>query len=559
MGTVIFEMPNSPEEFGVSLAPAQLRSLDFTALDFPTLNRAGVEYIRSYYPNDFNDFFASNGVIMMLELVAYIGGVISERSDILVDESFLSTSQTKQAVIQHLNLINQRYLRATPAIVDVEISLPNAVPSEVRIPSATRFTLGGPDGRQVNYEIYRSPGDWTSFIVIPPNKRGIIAYGIEGQTATPIIVVSPGGPDQYVDIELSNVLEEPIIVQITSGQTVRTWRQIEMIETAEANDEVYEVKYLGDRTRIVFGNNQAGKSPLAGQTISVQYRVGGGVRGRIASNTINETRPISPQPPASASVEVLFRNPSPSSGGTDEETLDQAKRRAPKQYATHGNAVSGEDYGLLASEFKHQFYGAVSKAIGVIRTGVDQDLTSVVTAVRAAPTVEDGVKIIQNNFINRNIVEVYALAEGPDGPVKPSSGLKQGLISYLEEINVLTDEVRVYDGAVKPIDVDATIVMSRNADPGTVKVAVQNAIDDFFNIDNWDMGTALYVSKLYQIIQDIPGVTYVDIFKPVDDVLPTESLASDSDQGIGFNGVITKGQITLRYYFEQGNFKVTAH
>ena len=114
--TVLFEQPNVPQEFGVQLTPASLRSLDFSALDFDTLQRACIEYIRTYYPNDFNDFFASNGIIMLTELVSYIGATLAQRSDILVDESFLPTAQTITAVQQHLALIDQEIARPTPAI-----------------------------------------------------------------------------------------------------------------------------------------------------------------------------------------------------------------------------------------------------------------------------------------------------------------------------------------------------------------------------------------------------------------------------------------------------------
>ena len=551
----LFEMPNVPEGFGVALAPASLRRLDFSALDFDALNRSGIEYIRTYFPNEHNDFFSSNGVIMFLELVSWVGNTLSERSDILADEAFLPTAQTKQAVIQHLALINQQIARATPAIVDVEASINSSLPVEVRIPAGLRFTLTGPDNLPVFYEIYRAPGDFTSYISIPPGKRGIVAYGIEGSFQTPIQVTSVGGPNQYVEIDNKGVLDEPIIIDVVSGEVTTRWRRVAILQEADPQDEVFEVRHFDRTTRIIFGDDNAGKAPISGQVIQVRYRIGGGVRGRAGSNVINEIRPINPQPPATASVEVQFRNPAPSSGGTDEESLEQAKVRAPLQYATHASAITGEDYGLMAAEFSHPVFGAVSKAMGIIRTGVDQDITAVATAVRAAPTLEEAVVIMQTQFINRNIVELYALAEGPESvPVVPSSGLKQGLITYFDELNVLTDEVRVYNGAVKPVEIEATIVLSRNSDPGTVKVAVDAALQDFFDIRNFEMGSPLFVSSLYKLLQDISGIKYVDIFKPVDDILPTRQLADPASPGVGFNELITLGQVNLRFFFEPGTY-----
>jgi hypothetical protein len=44
-----FDLPNVPEEFGVKLPTADLRRINFTALEYDTLVRACVEYIKTYY------------------------------------------------------------------------------------------------------------------------------------------------------------------------------------------------------------------------------------------------------------------------------------------------------------------------------------------------------------------------------------------------------------------------------------------------------------------------------------------------------------------------------
>jgi len=175
-----FKLPDSPEEFGIVLPVANLRRINFSALDFPTMRRVLVEYIKTYYPDRFNDFVSNNGIIMILELVSYIGSILSTRSDIIADEGFLPTALSELAVSNHLSLINQKIKRQTPAVVDVEIILSNPVRTEIRIPAGRRFTISGSDGHPVTYELFRAPGDFNSYISIPPGKLGIIGFGIEG-------------------------------------------------------------------------------------------------------------------------------------------------------------------------------------------------------------------------------------------------------------------------------------------------------------------------------------------------------------------------------------------
>lgn len=549
----VFLLPTSPQELGVILPSSSLRRINFSALDFTTMRRALVEYIQTYFPDIFNDFVTSNGVVMFMELVATVGNILSERSDILIDEAFLPTAQTFEAVSNHLALINQKIERATPAVVDVEISLGVPAITTVNVPAGTRFNLVGADGNPLIYEIYRAPNDFVSNITIPPNRRGVIAFGIEGSFANPLVAESAGGPNQTIDIIAPNVLESPILVEATSGSGTVQYIVVDSLEIYDSNDPVFTLTFLNDRARLTFGDNVTGRAPLAGQSISVRYRLGGGIRGRIGTNFINESRPISPSAPVSAPVEVLFRNPSPSSGGNDDESLDSARTRAPKEASTLGSATTGEDYAILARTFSHPVFGSVLRAVAALRTGVEQNMTDLAIKVRAAATVPEAVIILDANFINRNIVEVYTLAAGPDSiPVTPSSGLKLGLEGFFADIAVLTDEVRILDGAIKPVDIRANIIISKTADSGTVKTQVENVIADFFVIDSWDMGKALYLSNLYEAIQNVSGVKFVTIFEPSDDIIPTNQLGVSGSAGVGFNELITLGEQNLNFYFERG-------
>jgi hypothetical protein len=136
-----FKLPTDPEEFSVKLPVADLRRINFTALEFDTLIRAAVEYIKTYYPTQFNDFVENNGVVMLMDLISFIGSAIAERGDVLVQESFLPTAFSTEAVDAHLDLINEEIQRATSATVDVEISVATALPTVLNVP-AVRIVQG---------------------------------------------------------------------------------------------------------------------------------------------------------------------------------------------------------------------------------------------------------------------------------------------------------------------------------------------------------------------------------------------------------------------------------
>jgi hypothetical protein len=70
------------------------------------------------------------------------------------------------------------------------------------------------------------------------------------------------------------------------------------------------------------------------------------------------------------------------------------------------------------------------------------------------------------------------------------------------------------------------------------------------------MGTGMFLSNLYDVIQNVPGVSYTNIFSPADDIIETNKIADPDNPGVGFNEVITLGNLDLKFFFEKGNFKV---
>jgi len=298
---------------------------------------------------------------------------------------------------------------------------------------------------------------------------------------------------------------------------------LEPIEKFGPNDKVVEVNFIDNNAIFRFGDDITGSAPLSGSVITIRYRIGGGVRGRIGIGQIDTSRQFTPLPPANAVVPVRFRNISPSSGGTDKESIDQAKKRAPRDSSLQGSIVTSEDYAQSASTFRHPVFGAINKAVATIRTSV-----------------------------NVNQIEIYALAEGPDGiPVVPSAGLKAGLATFFTDLNVLSDSIVVLDGAIKAVDIDMTIVVDRNADASVVKDQVELAITNFFDISRWDMGQSLFLSNFIEVIEAIDGVSYLDVHSPSENILPTGELASPEFDGIGFNEVIVEGNRVTNYFYEK--------
>ena len=69
------------------------RAADFQAYDFQTLRKAMLDYLRLYYPEDFNDYTESSEYIALIDLIAFMGQSLAFRTDLNARENFIDTAE----------------------------------------------------------------------------------------------------------------------------------------------------------------------------------------------------------------------------------------------------------------------------------------------------------------------------------------------------------------------------------------------------------------------------------------------------------------------------------
>jgi hypothetical protein len=80
--------------------------IDYTAYDFNTLKQALINYIQTYYPENFNDYIESSEFIALIELIAYLGTSLAFRTDLNSRENFIDTATRRQSIIQLAQMVN---------------------------------------------------------------------------------------------------------------------------------------------------------------------------------------------------------------------------------------------------------------------------------------------------------------------------------------------------------------------------------------------------------------------------------------------------------------------
>ena len=91
------------------------RNADFQSYDYETLRKSMVDYLRLYYPEDFNDFIESSEFIALIDLIAFLGQSLAFRADLNARENFMDTAQRRDSILKLAKLISYNPKRNIPA------------------------------------------------------------------------------------------------------------------------------------------------------------------------------------------------------------------------------------------------------------------------------------------------------------------------------------------------------------------------------------------------------------------------------------------------------------
>ena len=508
--------------------------IDFAATDFSTIRNALLEYIKAVYPLEYKNFNESDLGIMLIELISYMGAVMSLKADMLANENFLRTARNRNNIRKLLELIGVKMKGPTASVAQAKLTLNSdptfggdlSDPTKLKIlPSDRTISVTSPlDGGPVNYTVYKV----VNGLLDLANDGGYIELDGATESDNPTttssvytnlalleggLVTVNGTFDTTDSLKKINLTENPVIegsVELFVGGTLTAasgaYKQVHNIFFASgATDNIFEVVYDDDfKATIVLGDGIAGTSPPAGASYYATYRVGGGKRGNIPSEHINiaisvldDTIPISSD----------LENITLATGGADAETTEHAKKYAPLTFRRQDRLVTLFDYTVFCNAYVGPL-GTIGKAKAVTR----------------------------NAFSSANVIDLYVLEKASSSQLqRATTSYKKALLTAVNEKKMITDEVVLVDGLIRTLDLVVTIKLDKILAPKeeSIKQAAREKIVNFFMVDNFDFGKALSLADLNRTIFEIPDVR----FSSVDNL--------DYDVKVDFNEIIQLNNLTI--------------
>ena len=88
---------------------------DFTSYDFETLRNSMISYIKTYYPESFNDFLESSEYLALIDTICFLGQSLAFRTDLNARENFIDTAQRRDSILKLARMLSYNPHRNTSA------------------------------------------------------------------------------------------------------------------------------------------------------------------------------------------------------------------------------------------------------------------------------------------------------------------------------------------------------------------------------------------------------------------------------------------------------------
>lgn len=318
-------------------------------LDFFSIKDNLKNYLRSQ--SQFTDYdFDGSGMSVLIDLLAYNTYYNSFYLNMVANESFIDTAQFRQNLLSHAKAINYVPQSAHGSISVVNVKVTPTAPSEdmdtnyIVLDKYTR--LLGQDIDGVNYPFVTINSNTSSKNLISGTFDFANVVIQQGEVVTLQYTANTANPKRRFTIPSQNVDTTSIVVSVqesASNTHTTSYNLYQDLTQVTANSTVYFIEEDENLNyTIYFGDDVIGKRPANDNVIIVTYL---DTVGSIANNISNFifTDPVADLYRSNVRISATKS----SYGGTDKETLEQIRFRAPYHYTVQNRAVTENDYQSL--------------------------------------------------------------------------------------------------------------------------------------------------------------------------------------------------------------------
>ncbi len=539
--------------------------VDYTKKGFEEIKEDLKSYIKTYYPDTYQDFSKSSFGSMMFDLVSYVGDQLHYYIDHNANEANPMFSKEVSNVFQHITAIGGQpeTTVSTFGLVDLYLPIP-AKSIGIGVDTSYNFvihagstyrTQGGnvftqmedvsvnlanseiighktnTDGSKLSYYLLKAKipiisGEVKDFVVEVGEYRKFLKIEIPDSGVTEIIKVLDSEKREYYRVD--NLTQDTIYKSVVDPSMSQD-SPVRVRLKAQPVPRRFIKQTDLDRAFIHFGYGSGGDettNSLVDPSKLVLKRAGGEYISSPKQNPYNiltsNALGIAPQ---NTTLTITYRSNSnfnsnaaagtinqvlnPIMSFNNEHLLDEAKVSYIRDNIQIFNEqpINGHVTISNTEELKKRHLGNYSSQG---RAVTKQDYISAIYsmpshfgAIKRAAVVRD------DNDLTRNL-NIYLISESAAGKMEtPSLIVKQNLKTWIDSMKMISDSVDLFDAHIINLALDLKFQVSPSSNPQTLLTEVKRKIyDELMNISP-DIGEPFYITEVYRILRSIPEVVSV--------------------------------------------------
>ena len=542
------------------------QGINYTSRNFADIRAELINMVRQYYPDIFNDFNDASVGMMLLELNAAIGDMLSFNTDRMFQETQIDYAQEKSSILAMARTFGLKVPGKKPSITIVDFSVtvpPNGDTFDISyaplilagsqvsgagkifettsdVDFTSPFTIGGIPNRLVipNFD---SNGNLINYTL---TKREIVLNGftkvfkrvITATDVRPFLeVVLPDtnvlSIDSVITLDGTDYTKEPSSSQFLD--TTKRWFEVNALAENEIfiedngkvsdNASIKPGKWVATTKRfiseytnlgflkLIFGGGSQDTSSLCDfdSNQSLVNQIGDFVNNM----SLGET------PTANTTMFIKYRV----GGGADTNigpnvltSLGIVNIIVNGSNQTINNAVKTS---LRVNNLFPALGGKDTPSVNEIRNLVRYNFSSQNRAV----TIKDyqsrislmngkfGVPFRCGVFEEQNKIKVYILGLDADSKLTNSSTstLKENIATYLSDYRMINDYVEISDGRIINLAFEIDLYVDKKVPQSQIISQVITNTQNYMDINNYEMGDNIYLSSLIETINNVGGVLNV--------------------------------------------------
>jgi hypothetical protein len=540
--------------------------VNYTSRNFADIRADLVNMVRQYYPDIFNDFNDASVGMMLLELNAAVGDMLSFNTDRMFQETQIDYAQERSSILSMARTFGLKVPGKRPSVTIIDFSVRVPVFGDTfdvsyapfiqagaqatgagkvfetiyDIDFSSPFSIGGIPNRLITPN-FNANGTVTTYTL---TKREMVVNGftktyrqvITSNDVVPFFeVILPDDNvlsiDSIITLPGTNITSEPTASQYLN--TANRWFEVDALAEDKVfiedfnkisdNSSIRPGKYIKVNqrfireytdlgfTRIIFGggtqdissltdfdtspqlvnqigdfinNLSLGSTLNPNTTLFVKYRVGGGSDTNLGQGVINTKGLITMTVNGADATRnsavrnsLTVNNPLPAIGGKSEPSVEELRNLVRYNFSAQNRAVTIKDYqsriALMPGRYGVPF-----------RTGV---------------------------FEEQNKIKVYIMGLDADGKLNNSSTttMRENIATYLSDYRMLNDYIEITNAKIVNISFEVDLFIDKIYPQSQIISQVISTINDYMDINKFDMGENIYLSNLLEAINNVGGVLNV--------------------------------------------------